>query len=327
MSDRRDYYEILGLPRTASADEIRKAFRKLARQLHPDVNKAPDAAKKFSEAQEAYDVLSDDQKRKAYDRFGHVGVGAASSGPTAASGPGGYTYSWSSGADGPSIEEIFGNQPQGDLGGMFEELFGARSRPSSAGRGRKARARGPSPQPPPVADVEHKIDVPFLTAVTGGKESIEISRGGKRESISVTIPRAVPSGARLRLRNQGSMNPDGSFGDLILTLNVLPHPWYRRDGLDLLIDVPLTFAEAALGCSVAVPTLQGEVKIKIPPATASGRKLRVPGRGIENAKGDKGDFYACIQIVPPMSLSNEQKQALERIDESSPSPRTGPPWT
>lgn len=328
MSEKRDYYEILGVARNAPDEDIRKAYRRLARQLHPDVNKATDAAKKFSEVQEAYDVLSDSSKRKAYDQFGHVGVGSGAGTPGPAgwggTGPGSYTYTWS-GSDAPSMQDIFGAAGSQGAGSIFEEIFGARGRGTS--RGRRAKSRQPQPSD---ADVQHTIDIPFLTAVNGGKESIEVSRNGERgprDRIDVTIPRGVSSGARLRLRGQGAQAPDGSRGDLLLTLNVLPHPWFRRDGLDIHLDLPLTFAEAALGTHVEVPTLRGKVRLRVPSGTSSGQKLRVAGQGIESAAGDKGDFIAVVQIVAPKDLTDEEKALLERIGaRTAARVRQGGPW-
>jgi curved DNA-binding protein len=317
---KRDYYEVLGVARTATADDIRKAYRKLARQYHPDVNKSPDAAKKFTEVQEAYDVLSDDSRRRTYDEVGHAPE------PRAGAGAGGGHYPWTNAAGhGAEVDTE-------DLSSMFDAFFGGRGQDFGMGgmggraRTKRGRARAqPEPQPPP----EHELEVTFLTAVRGGNERLRLSADGKVRTIDVTIPQGVTNGARLRVRG-GS-----GAGDLILRIKVGEHPLFRRtevrgvgaEGLDLYLDLPLSIAEATLGATVAVPTLNGTIELTVPPGSASGRKLRLRGRGVEDAKGAKGDLYAILKIVPPEGgrLSADDAAALRRIAGTS-SPRTGPEW-
>jgi DnaJ-class molecular chaperone len=332
---KRDYYDVLGVGRSASADEIRKAYRTLARQLHPDVNKAADASKKFTEVQEAYDVLSDEQKKKLYDQFGHAGVSPGAGGPAPAGG-GRPHYSWSNvgGPGGVSGAEFDAE----DLGSMFEAFFGERGGHGAgfgggmggmggATRGRpgagKARRAGRTPEAEPAA-IEHELDITFMTAARGGTEPLRLNTDGKSRTIEVKIPKGTADGARLRVRG----GADGQ--DIILRIKVGPHPVFRRtehgvgpQGLDLYLDLPLSIAEAALGATVTAPTLDGSVELRIPPGTASGRKLRVRGQGLEDAKGARGDLYAVVKIVPPESgqLSAADAAALRRISESGPSPR------
>ncbi|MFG0330160.1 MAG: DnaJ C-terminal domain-containing protein [Phycisphaerales bacterium] len=329
---KRDYYDILGVKRGASAEELKKAYRKLARELHPDVNKAPDAAEKFAEVQEAYDILSDEEKRKAYDRFGHVGVGGASG---FGSGDGGArTYSWSStGGVGGSGGEGAGV----DLGSIFEEFFG-RGRSSGGGHAGAGRGpggfggggrggRGSKARTQRGRDVTHTLTITFHTAIHGGKEQFRLSRGGEVETIDVTIPKGIADGAKLRLRGQGYPSPTGGeAGDLMLTIKVAPHPYYQRDGDDILLETPITFVEAALGASITLPTLKGEVTVKVPAGANSGQKLRIPGHGVEKADGSKGDFFAVLKIVSPKGLGDEDRAALESLGERLPSPRRGAPW-
>ncbi len=331
MSAKRDYYQILGVERTATEDEIRAAYRKLARKLHPDVNKAPDAQARFTEIQEAYDVLSDKEKRRAYDRFGHAGPAGAAGRPGGGAGRGGVHYQWQSGGgSGPAGFDFDAD----DLGSMFDTFFGGAARGArGAGRaqhGRRAR---------PVAgqDVTHTMRLDFESAARGGKRRISLLRGGDERSIEVTIPPAVRDGAKLRIRGEGhpSPTPGGAPGDLILTIRVEPHPVLVRgrpgdppDSLDLSLELPLTIAEATLGCRVQVPTLDGPVDLNVPPGAASGKYLRLRERGLENAAGRRGDLYARVRVVPPdgSGLAPGEAETLRRIAERTPALRTGPGW-
>jgi curved DNA-binding protein len=343
---KRDYYEVLGISKTASEDDIRKAYRKLARQFHPDVNKAADAQARFTEVQEAYDILSDAQKRKMYDRGGFGAFAGAGEQPGPGRGP---HYTWSNvgggrvgDADvdledlGSMFEAFFGGSPRGG-GGGFGDMggFGGTSRRGGAARGAKARARpGAEPSSPGAAPaMEHEITVSFLTAARGGEERLRLTVNGKTRTIDVTIPRGINDGARLRVK--GGAAEGGS--DLILTVRIGQHPLFRRSefpgqpavGLDLYLDLPLTIAEATLGASVNIPTLDGMVELAIPAGTASGRKLRLRGRGVEDAKGGKGDLYAVVRIIPPEAggLTEEDEQFLRTIAARGAAPRMGSLWT
>lgn len=320
-----DYYEILGVPRSADAAAIKAAYRKLARKYHPDVNKAPDAAERFAEVQEAYDVLSDEERRRAYDQFGHAAAGAGpGAGPGRAhAGPGGMHYTWSNVAgQGAGFQsEDF------DVGSIFEEIFGARStRPTDhsgfhrAARGRAAAARG--------ADINEDITIDFLEAVRGCRKTLRVRRGGSSQTIDVTIPRAVKDGARLRIKGSGAPSTgSGPPGDLLLRVHVRPHPWFTRDDLDISIDVPITIAEAALGAAIDLPTLSGEATLRIPPGVDSGRRLRLKGQGVQDPEGRTGDLLAHIRIVAPHQLTEAQKNLLRELARDLPSPRSGSPWT
>ena len=331
----RDYYDVLGVSRSASEEEIRKAHRKLARKYHPDVNKAPDAAAKFAEAQEAYDVLSDAEKRKRYDQFGHAGVGGPAGDPFGGQNPfrGGPFGGQGAGPGGPGGGRRAG-WSGGDGGGwsdvdpdtfdtVFGDLFGSRR----AGRG-GARAAGRGAGPRAGEDLEHTLTVPFGVAALGGSESVRLTLGdGSTQSIDVKIPVGIKPGSKLRIKGKGRAGAGGGPpGDLILIINVGEHPWFRRDGLDLLLDVPITLAEAALGTVLEVPLLKGTVKLKVPPATSSGAKLRAKGKGLVDAKGESGDFYAVIRIVAPESITDEERNLFEAMHERLPNPRAATPW-
>lgn len=329
----RDYYDVLGVSRTAPADDIKKAYRAAARKLHPDVNKAPDAQKKFTEVQNAYDVLSDEKKRRAYDQFGEAGVSGAAggAGPApgwgGAAGPGGYRVNVGGQGFDPD-----------DLSSMFETFFGG----AGSGRGGGARSGGrkgsrrAAPRSEEPAPEVHDVKVDFMRAVRGGSESLRVSSGGAARSVDVKIPAGIPSGATMRLRGLGPLDHDGDPTDLLIRVLIEPHPLFRRGegaeagkSLDVYLDVPLSIAEATLGATVHVPTLAGSVDLKIPPGTASGKKLRVRGQGIAPAGGAAGDLYAVIQIVPPKldDLLPEERRVLETLGAKLPSPRTGPAWS
>ena len=351
MAKQRDYYEILGVGRDASADQIRSAYRKLARQLHPDVNKAPDAAKRFSEVQEAYDVLSDQEKRKGYDQFGHAGVGAAGGqprggsegwGPFGAGGPGRTRATWTNvgpgdfeGGDFSSIfEEMFGRNPGGGAagGGGGGSPFGGGFDPRAGAGATRARQA----QPQRGEDVEHTITITFMTAALGGTEQIRIGAGdGGGSTINVKIPPGIESGAKLRIKGKGRPGPmGGPAGDLILTVEVGNHPYFRREGLDLLVDLPISIAEAVLGATVTAPLLappgaKASVELKVPPGSSCGRKLRVRGKGIANSAGKTGDYYAVVQIIATSAkdLSEQHRKMIHELSGELKNPRQSPPWS
>ncbi len=308
MAGERDHYDVLGVDRGASAKAIRKAYRRLARQYHPDVNKSADAATRFAEMQEAYDILSDAEKRKAYDRFGHAGVGVGQ-------GPGGFAAGWSGDAGGNPFDAP-------GFSGVFEEIFGRRAQ-GPFGRG------SPGAAPPRSgADAHHTLSVTFMTAAMGGSETVRLSLGSESaQTISVKIPPGIDSGAQLRVKGKGSPGAGGGpNGDLMLTIEIGQHPWFRREGLDVFINVPVTIAEATFGATVTLPLLAGTVELKIPPGASSGQKLRVRGKGLSNSKGSTGDFYAVVQIVAPKDLSDRAQQFMRDLEPELKNPRDSGPW-
>lgn len=324
MAQSTDYYQTLGVDRKASEEEIRRAYRKLARKYHPDVNKDADAAKRFSEVTEAYDILSDPAKRKDYDRFGRAGVGAGHA-PGGVGGPGDRTRAtWTQA--GPGGFSATG----ADFSEVLEQMFGGGASPFARGGGFRSTAGPQAVKPTKGEDIHHTVSVAFLTAALGGTEQLRLASDatdGKAETIDVKIPAGIEHGARMRIKSRGHRSRDGgSPGDLILTVNIGQHPYYRRDGLDLLIDVPITIAEAALGTTVTVPLLKGSVQIKIAPGTSSGRKLRVKEKGIVDAKGSAGDFYAVVQIIAPTNLSERGRKAIEELAPELENPRASGPF-
>ncbi len=306
---KRDFYEVLGVSKTASQDEIRKAYKKLARKFHPDVKPAdPDAEKKFSEITEAYDVLSDEEKRKNFDQFGHGFRGAGPGGGNPFQGFGG------GGGQAFDIEDL--------LGGMFGGGGGRGGNPFAGGGGRRGQSR-----PQKGNDVKAEITVPFIVAVDGGEHSLSVQQGSTTERLTVKIPAGIDDGQTIRLAGQGGSGvAGGSSGDLLVTIHIAPHPWFRREGQNLMIDVPLSPSEAALGAKIDVPTLsEGEVVLSVPPGTSSGAKLRLRGKGVRNPKtGDKGDQFVVLKVVLPKELSEEARALYQQLAElQTSSPRAG----
>lgn len=309
----QDYYKTLEISRTASAEEIQKAHRKLARKYHPDLNPDDKAAqKKFKEIQQAYDCLNDPEKRKLYDQFGDQYENVAA-GRAGGAGPGG-----------ASFEDIFqGGGPEGfhfggDLGDLFKQFTGGAGQ-ARAGRGRARPVSG--------SDLSAEITVPFNTSVLGGQATINVSRGGKPENLQVKIPAGVESGQKIRLRGQGEPSPNGGpNGDLLITITVASHPFFKRNGQNLEVRLPVTVGEAAMGAKVDLPTPGGTMSLKIPSGSNSGKRLRVKGQGVRTASG-AGDLFVELQIKLPEQLDDESRQAIERIERLyTEKPRAGIIW-
>jgi curved DNA-binding protein len=289
----KDFYETLGITKSASADEIKKAYRKLAAQHHPDRNPGDkEAEAKFKEVSAAYEVLSDPEKKERYDRFGHAGPQAG--------GPGGFPGGGFHGGpemDPRMAEEMFRNVFGGDFGDIF-----------SGGRGPKKR------KPQPAPDIETDVTVPFHVACNGGVVNINV--GGR--GIEVKVPAGISEGKKLRV-------PASATGssDVILRVKIAPHPYFQRIDNDLQLEVPISIVEATLGGKVDVPTLTGEkLTVKIPAGTSSGAKIRLRGKGVVG-----GDQFLVMKIVAPTNLSDEAKQALEAFSQLAPqTPRSGNPW-
>jgi curved DNA-binding protein len=342
MAKQRDYYEILGVKRDASADDIKKAHRKLVRKYHPDVNKNnADATEKFKEVQEAYDVLSEPGKRRNYDQFGHAGVGAggapgaggeagdvweafrrAQQQQSQGGGGGARGYRWQPGPN-VSVEDFEG---AGDFGDIFEQLFGARGGAGAAAGARGPRGPRPRAAPQRGEDVEHPVTLTFAQAARGSTLPLQINRDGKLETIDIKIPPGVKDGSRVRIRGKGQDVSGGESGDLFIITRVLPHEYFRRDGLDILLDLPISMYEALLGTKVDVPTLEGPVTLTIPPGTSSQSKLRIKARGIERGN-EKGDQFVVIKIIVPKNLDEEDKATINKLAAKHPiNARADLPW-
>lgn len=314
-----DFYDTLGVTRTASQDEIQKAYRKMARKYHPDMN--PDdanAKKKFQEVQAAYDVLSDPDKRKRYDQFGSAFEGAGAGG-----GPRTWRYTTTGGPQTfPfDLDELFGGgQANVETGGGFADLF------KQFGRGRGGRREARATR---GGDLKHELTVPFATAVLGGEAALTVRRAnGELETIRVKIPAGIDDGKKIRLRGQGEPGMgDAAAGDILLTIHVSPHPHFRRSGTRLDVRVPVTLSEAVEGGKVDVPTPQGTISLTVPPNTSSGTKLRIKGHGVRPSGQPHGDLFAEIQIVLPAGLSADERRRLAEISKAhAQSPRAELRW-
>jgi DnaJ-class molecular chaperone len=318
-----DYYAALGVSKTASPEDIQKAYRKLARKYHPDMN--PDdatAKKKFQEVQSAFEVLSDADKRKRYDQFGsdfeQMGGGAGGA-------PRGWRYTTSSGPqtypfDVNDLGDIFGGGVDTEGAGGFADLF------KHLGRGRGGRRTA---QPTRGTDIKHELTVPFATAVLGGEAALSVQRAdGDIETIKVKIPAGIDDGKRIRLRGQGSEGTGNApAGDILLTIHVGPHPHFRRADNRLEVRVPVTLAEAATGAKIDVPTPHGVVTLTLPPNTSSGKRLRIKGQGVKPANQPAGDLFAEIQVVLPSDLTDGERQQLAEISNRHPQhPRSELRW-
>jgi len=360
----KDYYQVLGVSKSATDKEIKAAYRKLARKLHPDVNPGDKSTEeKFKDVSEAYEVLSDPDKRKKYDAFGSQWQYAPSGGG-AGSGSGGFTYRPGGGG---------AAQPGGgfefdihDLGDLFGGFFG------------KQQGRGGAPQRGP--DLQYEIEVPLEEAFSGGERRFTITApdncptchgtgaepGAKMETcpqckgagrgrnvagftfdlgepcerchgvgqvpsqachtckgkgiierpraVTVTIPKGVTDGSKLRVAGQGNPGLSGGpSGDLILIVRMRTHPVFERKGEDLYVDLPVTFAEAALGAEVQVPTMTGKVTMKVPPGVQSGQQLRLGAQGMPRRGGGSGDLYARLKVTVPKNLSQEERALIEQL--------------
>jgi len=292
----RDYYEVLGVSRDASPDELQRAYRKLARRHHPDVDRSPSAEDTFKEINEAYRVLSDPQRRQEYDRSRYAGGGAgryagAGAGRDAGeagrarqrrAGPGAFAGAGFEGFEGIDIDDLFGG------------VFGARG------------AAGPIAG----ADQEAELEVTVEEAYHGGRRVL----GLDGRELEVTIPRGVTDGQRIRLSGQGGHGRgDGQPGDLYLVVRLAPHPRYRVVDRDVYVDLPVAPWEAVLGATVPLRTPAGEPKVTVPPGSSSGRRLRLRGQGLPNPRGTPGDLYAEVRIVVPRDPDPRERELFEEL--------------
>jgi len=316
-----DYYKVLEVSRSASAEEIQKSYRRLARKYHPDLHsdeKEKERAKqRFQQVQAAYDVLSDPEKREMYDRYGENFQQMPQGNPFGGgAGPGGMEIDFS---------QIFGGGGGGG-GGAFEQIF-RQFGGGGGGGGGGQRRRGPQPfQEPADLDLEQEITIPFSVAVQGGEHRLSLTRGGKSETLSIKIPKGIESGKKIRLRRQGQIGAGGQQGDLLVTIKVAPHPCYTRSGNNLQVKLPITLKEALLGTKVDLPTPHGTITVTVPPGSSSGSVLRLKGMGVHD--DSKGDLLAEIEIIVPDQISESDRPALvELLDRvQQPDPRKQLTW-
>ena len=299
--DYKDYYDVLGVSRDATQDEIRRAYRRLAREYHPDLNSDPDAEERFKELGEANEVLSDPEKRSRYDR-----LGAQWRAQEAAPGGGDFEDFFAGQGFARDMGPEFGD---GVFSEFFERLFGDGAVPRSSGplRGR---------------DIEAVLELSLEDALAGATRRLSLGDG---HSVTVNIPASVREGQRIRVAGRGAPGRDGGpAGDLYLLVRLAPHPRFRREGDDLQVDVRVAPWEAALGATVPIATLTGTAQVRVPTGSSSGRRLRLRGRGLPTGGGERGDLYATVQIAVPKHLSDEERELFEQLAAASEfNPREG----
>ncbi|HVF09705.1 MAG TPA: DnaJ C-terminal domain-containing protein [Abditibacteriaceae bacterium] len=340
----RDYYQILGVERKADEKEIKRAYRKLARQLHPDRNPDnKDAEAKFKEVSEAYQTLSDKEKRRLYDEFGPDYDKVRNAGYATAGQRGGYPGAGSAGVDfGDLFNQARRSRGAGstrstpgsgegfegaDVGDLFENLFSGfrgNGREQAGGRtggfsvgGARAKGRGPRKGD----DVEHPLEISLAESIHGTQRNLQLALRDPDtgatdiRNVTVKIPAGVREGARVRAANQGAPGVNGGAGgDLYLKIAIQPHAFWKREGDDLHCEVPITFAEATLGATITVPGLTGEVQMKVPPGTQSGQTFRLSGRGVPHLKGDgSGDQYVKVKVSVPKNLGPREEELIREL--------------
>ena len=327
----RDPYSTLGVPRTASEADIKSAYRKLAKELHPDRNKDnPKAAEKFSEVTRAYDLLSDKNKRAQYDR-GEIDAEGNPAHPFAGMGArGGYARGGSgagqAGTAGPGDFGGFGSEDV-DLSDLFEGLFGGRKGPQAGGGARRGFGRQPPPPPPKRgADIQYRLAVPFVEAAAGRDQRITLADG---KAINLKLPPGVEDGTMMRLKDKGHAGPGGN-GDGIVMVEVGTHPFFRREGDNIRMDLPITLDEAVRGAKVKCPTVDGAVMLTIKPGSSSGTVMRLGGKGwtrknakLVDGKHERGDQLVTLEIQLPADLGPLEQRLDGWIDTARPREKFG----
>lgn len=330
----KDFYKILGVSRKADEKEIKRAYRKMARQYHPDANKGKDAESRFKEINEAYQVLSDSEKRSLYDQFGddYDKVGQGAPPPGASGGYPGAGYSsagYSSG--GVNFEDLL-NQArrqqaaggghagaeEADIGDLFSTFFGGRGQKSTRGGGSPFRGRARSQK---GQDIEQPMAISLGESISGATRALQfvlsdpMTGQQHQRNVTVKIPAGVREGARVRIKGQGGPGErGGANGDLYLRIRIQPHPFWKREGDNLHCELPISFAEAALGAVVDVPTTDGSVKMRIPAGTQSEQTFRLSGRGVPRSKSAKsGDLFVKVNVAVPKNLSAQETELIREL--------------
>jgi DnaJ-class molecular chaperone len=320
----RDPYSVLGVQKSASLAEIKKVFRKLAKKYHPDQSKEPKAKEKFAEASAAYEILGDEKKRAAFDRgeidaegkprfHGFEGFNAEGPGfgrRSQAGGPGFQHYEFNLGGGQPGAEGL-------NASDIFADLFSA-----GAGGGRRRGARGPGAPPPRGEDVGVSVTISLGEAAKGTTARVALPTG---RTLDVTIPAGIEDGKQIRLKRQGQPSPmGGEPGDAMVTVQIAKHPYFRVEGHDLKLDLPVTLYEAVLGANVPAPTLDGTVELTVPPGSNGGRTLRLRGKGLPNPQGSAGDLLVSLRILLPDEADTELTGLMRKWETQKPyNPRSG----
>ncbi|HZX35227.1 MAG TPA: J domain-containing protein [Thermodesulfobacteriota bacterium] len=297
---KKDYYGLLGVSKTATEEEIKKAYRSLAKKYHPDLHPGDKAAEaKFKDINEAYETLSDSGKRRTYDLGERVAFEGAPEGWPGGRGP-----------FGGGFEHINFDESMGGIEDIFSEVFGAK------------RKRGPRKG----KDIEYTLDIDFMHAIKGTEVELTLRRTDTAEKVKVRIPPGVKDGSRVKVKAKGSPGADGGLaGDLYIVTHVRPHAYLKRIDDDIYVDVPVTVSEAVLGATIEVPTIEGFTKIKVPSGTQSGQKFRLKGKGAPSlAGGAKGDGYVVLNIKMPTHVDETGKKLIEEFERTNPyEPRAG----
>ena len=303
MSTKRDYYEILGVRKGATPEELKKAYRELALSSHPDrvpAEKKKEAENRFKEISEAYAVLTDPQKRALYDQYGHSGVDQK--------------FRQEDIFRGTDFRSVFeGMQGNGFGGGFFENLFGDLGFEIFSPRGRKKKRGSGADADAMGHDLEAPLAVTLDEAYRGVEKTVTIPRDGESRTLSVTVPAGVKTGSRLRMKGEGESSGTGR-GDLYLVVEVLPHATFQREGGDLVTEVSATLPQAMLGAELSVPTMEGSVMMRIPAGTQGGTTFRLRGKGMPDLRGkDTGDELVKVNVEIPRNLSPRQKELAEEL--------------
>lgn len=344
-----DYYKSLGVEKSASQNEIQKAYRKLARKYHPDINKSAEAEGKFKEINEAYEVLKDPEKRKRYDALGANWEAGQQFDPNSMGGMGGgrFKFRTSGGGGGGGFgggqfsdffEAIFGGGGfEGGSGGGFEDLFGGGQgspfgggssfRTSQGGPFTNDARQGQRQSAPPEEPREHFIQITLDDAFQGATKTVRLEtlernkNGGlsrQQRNLDVRIPKGVQEGSRIRLAGKGSVGFGGKREDVFLKVQIQPHPVFERDGSNLKANLDLSPWEAALGTEVEAPTMEGSVRLQVPPGSQTGQTLRLKGRGMPSLKGQAGDMLYKLRVMVPKTLSDKERKLFEKLRDESP---------
>ena len=313
---KKDFYQLLGVTKNSSPDEIKKAYRKLAMQFHPDKNQGnKKAEEKFKEISEAYETLSDPEKKKNYDIYGHAG---ANGHPFGGGGSGGNPFGRSAGSAGAGGFGGFGQADINDLfGDIFGEAFGGGGTRSSARgqqRSRQTNNKG--------ADLRYTLNITLEEVASGAEKVISFIRqvGSKEDAakLSVTVPAGVKEGQRLKLTEEGDKPSSGPAGDLYVIISLQEHLLFKREEHDAILDLPVKYTEAILGAEMEIPTLSGKAQIKIPPGTSSGQVLRLKGKGFPRIGGiGTGDMLVRLTVDTPNKINSRQREILEELNKYS----------